>query len=156
MASICSGTFILAKAGLMEGKQATTQWSVCQRLAREHPEIKVVLDKIFIRDGNIYSSAGVTAGIDLALRLVEEDFGRNFARVFKQEVGMTPGKYVEKMRIEYAAQQIETRDKGLKRVAQISGFRSEEMMRRAFKRQLNVLFYLYWKRFGREKGENDE
>ncbi|MBU2431893.1 MAG: helix-turn-helix domain-containing protein, partial [Proteobacteria bacterium] len=74
---------------------------------------------------------------------------RNFARIFKQEVGMTPGKYVEKMRVEYAVRQIETHDQGFKLIAHISGFDSEERMRRAFKRQLNVLPHLYRKRFGR-------
>ncbi len=214
IASICSGTFILARAGLLDGKQACTHWSVCRRLAQEHPEIDVKPDMIFTQQDNIYSSAGVTAGIALALALVTQDHGRdialaiakqlvvfmkrqggqsqfstslarqsavkstltntlkwiqknpgadlslealasrsamgqrNFSRIFKQEIGMTPGKYVEKMRVEFAALLMETQSKGLSQIASDSGFTCEEMMRRAFKRQLNVLPHLYAKRFG--------
>lgn len=214
LASICTGTFILAEAGLLEGRTATTHWSDSRRLAREYPGINVAPDQIFVKDGHIYSSAGVTAGIDLALALVQADYGRdlaleiaknlvvfmkrqggqsqfstslarqtaakgrlgevlqwmkknpnqnlsvdalayrcamsqrNFARAFKQEIGMTPGKFVEKMRVELAARTIETRDLGFKEIARDSGFKNEEMMRRAFKRQLNVLPNLYRKRFG--------
>ncbi len=214
IASICSGTFILAEAGLLDEKQATTHWSVTEKLVLEYPAIDVKPDNIFIRDGNVYSSAGVTAGIDLALSLVEEDHGReialeiarqlvvfmkrqggqsqfstsligqhaakgslkdiltwmrqnpdqdmsidalalhcamserNFARVFKKEVGMTPGRYVEKMRVEYATELIETLSEDFHEIACRSGFSSEEMMRRSFKRQLNVLPHSYRKRFG--------
>ncbi len=214
VASICTGTFILAEAGLLNGKQATTHWSRCEKLTRMYPEIEVKPDKIYIKDGNLYSSAGVTAGIDLALALVEDDFGRdmalqvakqlvvfmkrqggqsqfsthlvrqsavegtlenilkwmnqnpsqdmsvdaladrcamserNFSRVFKKEVCMTPGKYVEKMRVEYAANMIETQNLGFKSIAETCGFRSEEMMRRAFIRQLSILPHLYRKNFG--------
>ena len=104
--------------------------------------------KFFFWDSHIYSSAGVTAGIDLALALGCAMSERNFTRIFKKEVGMTPGKYVEKMRVEHAAHLIETQNLGFKSIAQTSGFRSEEMMRRAFKRQLNVLPHLYRKHFG--------
>jgi transcriptional regulator GlxA family with amidase domain len=170
---------------------------------------------IYVRDHNIYTSAGVTAGIDLALAMVEEDFGRelalevakqlvvfmkrqggqsqfstalarqhvmdnvikdtlnwvhhnpekdlsmetlasqsamserNFNRVFKKEVGMPPGKYVEKMRVELATNLIETSDNNLQQIAVRSGFLSEEKMRRVFKKQLGVLPHVYRKRFGK-------
>lgn len=214
VASICTGTFIIAEAGLLNGKHATTHWSRCKRLADKYPEIKVRPDNIYVKEGNLYSSAGVTAGIDLALALVEEDFGRdmallvakqlivymkrqggqsqfsthlarqsatvgfmqdtlewinqnpsqsmsvdilaarcamserNFSRIFKKEIGITPGKYVEKMRVEYATQMIETQNLSLDSIAESSGFKSEEMMRRAFVRQLNILPHLYRKNFG--------
>jgi transcriptional regulator GlxA family with amidase domain len=79
LGSVCTGTFVLAEAGLLAGCRATTHWSVCGRLAERYPAIRVEPDPIFVRDGNVYSSAGVTAGIDLALALVEEDFGRELA-----------------------------------------------------------------------------
>jgi transcriptional regulator GlxA family with amidase domain len=73
--SVCTGAFLLARAGLLDGRRATTHWSACNALQRLHPAIEVDPDPIFVRDGNVYSSAGVTAGIDLALALVEEDLG---------------------------------------------------------------------------------
>lgn len=214
IASVCSGTFILAQAGLLKGKRATTHWEVCERLALEYPDILVEPDKIYIRDGKLYSSAGVTAGIDLALALVQEDCGRetalhiakqlvvfmkrqggqsqfssslaqqsasrgilketiewirshpskdlsvsslarrsamserNFSRVFKREIGMTPGKFVEKMRVEFAAREMENSPDGFKQIAADCGFSNEEMMRKAFKRQLKVVPFAYRKRFG--------
>jgi transcriptional regulator GlxA family with amidase domain len=77
--SVCTGTFILAAAGLLDGKRATTHWASCDALAKMHPRIRVESDPIFVRDGRVYTSAGVTAGMDLALALVEEDFGRHLA-----------------------------------------------------------------------------
>jgi transcriptional regulator GlxA family with amidase domain len=79
LGSVCSGTFVLAEAGLLDGRRATTHWSVCDLLAERYARIRVESDPIFVRDGNVYSSAGVTAGIDLALALVEEDLGRDVA-----------------------------------------------------------------------------
>jgi transcriptional regulator GlxA family with amidase domain len=73
--SVCSGAFLLAEAGLLDGHQATTHWSACERLARQYPSIEVDPDPIFVRDGRISTSAGVTTGMDLALALVEEDHG---------------------------------------------------------------------------------
>ncbi len=169
LASICNGAIIFAEADLLNQRKATTHWAVCDQLARDYPEVQVEHDTIFVRDGHIYSSAGVTAGIDLSLALLEEDYGRkiamtvakflvlfmkrqggqsqfsaylslqsngsgalkglpewivnnpgkdlsieelsakaamserNFERVFKKETGMTPGKFIETVRIEYAA-----------------------------------------------------
>jgi transcriptional regulator GlxA family with amidase domain len=79
VASVCSGAFLLAAAGVLDGRRATTHWQECERLASQHPTVSVEPDRIFVRDGNLYTSAGVTAGIDLALALVAEDHGRGLA-----------------------------------------------------------------------------
>lgn len=79
LAALCSGTFFLASAGVLDGKRVTTHWSVAQRLQEQFPSVSVDIDAIFIRTGNIWTSAGVTAGIDLALAFVEEDHGRELA-----------------------------------------------------------------------------
>jgi transcriptional regulator GlxA family with amidase domain len=76
---VCTGAFLLARVGILEGRKATTHWTACGALARTYPTIDVDPDPIFIRDGNVYTSAGVTAGIDLALALVEEDLGADTA-----------------------------------------------------------------------------
>ncbi|MGX1810591.1 GlxA family transcriptional regulator [Nocardia sp. NPDC055321] len=80
LASICSGAAILAELGLLDGRRATTHWKFAAGLARRYPAVTVEPDAIFVRDGNLYSSAGVAAGVDLALALVEEDFGADTAR----------------------------------------------------------------------------
>ncbi|MPQ55816.1 GlxA family transcriptional regulator [Duganella sp. FT27W] len=79
LTALCSGAFFLAAAGVLDGKRATTHWSVAERLQAEYPAIEVDADAIFLRSGNVWTSAGVTAGIDLALALVEEDYGRDLA-----------------------------------------------------------------------------
>jgi len=79
VASVCTGAFILAAAGLLDGRRATTHWATCDLLAKCYPKIAVDPQPIFVRDGNIYTSAGVTAGIDLSLALVEQDLGRDVA-----------------------------------------------------------------------------
>lgn len=79
IASICTGAFLLGAAGLLDGKEVVTHWRFCDRLAREFPRVLVKSEPIFLRDGAIYTSAGITAGIDLALALVEEDHGREVA-----------------------------------------------------------------------------
>jgi transcriptional regulator GlxA family with amidase domain len=213
-ASVCTGSFILAEAGLLNGKIATTHWAESDHFASRYPNIIVQPDKIFTQDGHIYTSAGVTAGIDLALALVEEDHGRqtalqvaktlvvfmkrqggqaqfskllssqiklsgglkglpewimdnpgqnlsvqklarkcgmserNFSRSFAKETNMTPGKFVEKVRIDYAILYLESEDMPLEQVAIISGFGTAEKMRRAFLRNLKVLPGTYKKRFG--------
>lgn len=78
-AALCSGAFFLAAAGLLDGKRATTHWAVADTLKEHYPAVRVDADCIFIREGSIWTSAGVTAGIDLALALVEEDFGLDVA-----------------------------------------------------------------------------
>jgi len=77
--SVCTGAFLLARAGLLAGRRATTHWASCADLAERYPEVTVEPDPIFIRDGDVATSAGVTAGMDLALALVEEDLGRDVA-----------------------------------------------------------------------------
>jgi transcriptional regulator GlxA family with amidase domain len=77
--SVCSGAFLLAEAGLLDGRRATTHWASCEQLAEHYPAVEVDPDPIFVRDGDVYTSAGVTAGMDLALALVEEDCGRQVA-----------------------------------------------------------------------------
>jgi len=79
LASVCSGAFVLAEAGLLEGRRATTHWGSCDLLARMYPAVAVEPDSIFVRDGDLWTSAGVTAGIDLALAMVEDDLGRDVA-----------------------------------------------------------------------------
>ncbi len=213
LGAVCTGSFILAKAGLLDGKRATTHWAWGAELARRYPQVIVDADPIFIRDHNIYTSAGVTAGMDLALALVEEDYGRevalqiardfvlylrrpggqsqfstllvaqskdreplrelqtwiaenleadlsvlalarrvamsprHFARVFTHEVGMTPGQFIEKMRVEAARRRLEESPHGLKHVAADCGFGSADTMRRAFLRTLRVAPTVYRSRF---------
>ena len=79
VASVCTGAFILAAAGLLDGRRAATHWKHCGRFAQRFPAVHVESDPIFVRDGPVWTSAGVTAGIDLALALVEEDLGRSVA-----------------------------------------------------------------------------
>jgi transcriptional regulator GlxA family with amidase domain len=213
LGSVCSGTFILAATGLLDGRRATTHWAWCDALAQMFPRVTVERDPIFVRDGNIYSSAGVTAGMDLALALVEEDLGRDvaletarglvlflrrpggqsqfsaqlavqaadrepirelcawivehpeadlavetlarrvamsprhFARVFTHEVGVTPGRYVEKVRIEAARRRLEESTNGVDAIADACGFGTAETMRRAFLRTLRVPPSAYRGRF---------
>ncbi|MGE5615845.1 MAG: GlxA family transcriptional regulator [Bacillota bacterium] len=78
--SVCSGAFLLAEAGLLEGRRVTTHWEYAQRLQHEFPTVRVECDQIYMRDGNLWTSGGVTAGIDLALALIEEDLGLEAAR----------------------------------------------------------------------------
>jgi transcriptional regulator GlxA family with amidase domain len=213
LGSVCTGTFVLAEAGLLEGRRATTHWRGCRELARRYPGVRVDPDPIFVRDGPIYTSAGVTAGMDLALALVEEDHGRgvaievarelvlflkrpgsqsqfssqlslqaadreplrelqswvadnvgqdlsvpalarraamserNFARVFAREVGLTPARFVEQARIEAARRRLEESSNGVDAVSAECGFRSAEVMRRAFLRTLRVSPSAYRNRF---------
>jgi transcriptional regulator GlxA family with amidase domain len=215
LASVCSGAFLLAEAGLLDGRRATTHWGVVAQLARRYPQITVEPDLIFVRDGNVYTSAGVTAGIDLALALVEEDLGhetalavarqlvvflkrpggqsqfssalaaqavapgplkdlpewivanlrsnlsvealaaraamspRHFARVFREETGVTPAKFVEGARLDAARRFLEDDALGLEDVAARCGFGSAEHMRRTFQRHLKVVPIDYRKRFHR-------
>jgi transcriptional regulator GlxA family with amidase domain len=88
VASICTGAFLLAAAGLLDHKRAVTHWNFCDRLAREFPKVNVLPDPIFLRDGSIYTSAGITAGIDLSLALVEEDHGHQTALTVARQLVM--------------------------------------------------------------------
>lgn len=210
---LCTGSFVLAEAGLLDGRSATTHWAFCDELARRFPGVKVQPDPIYVRDGGVYTSAGATAGLDLVLALVEEDLGRrvalrvaqwmvvflkrpggqsqfsvqlstqmadrqplremqswvldhpradlsvealarrvnmsprNFFRVFVREVGMTPGRFVERVRVEAARRLLEDTSRGVPDVAIASGFGSQEAMRVAFRRALGVSPKGYRSRF---------
>ncbi len=204
LVGLCTGTFVLAEAGLLEGRRATTHWMDCDDLARRFPRVAVERDPIYVRDGSVYTSAGSTAGLDLVLALVEEDVGRrvalqvaqrmvfflkrpggqaqfsaqlstqmaereplrdlqawildhpgadlsvdaladrvsmsprNFFRVFVAEVGMTPGRFVERVRVEAARRLLEETSRGIPGIAVACGFGSPETMRLAFRRALGV------------------
>ncbi len=211
--SVCSGAFLLAEAGLLDGRRATTHWSACDAMASRYPAVTVDPDPIFVRDGNVATSAGVTAGMDLALALLEEDLGRdialavarrlvlflrrpgtqsqfsaqlagqvaerdplrdaqrhiadhpdadlsvaalarhvgmserNFARCFRDEVGMTPARYVEQARVETARRLLEETDDGVTAVARRAGFGTAETMRRTFLRHVRTSPNDYRRRF---------
>ena len=213
--SICTGALVLAKAGLLDGRRATTHWNWCEELARDYPKVKVDPTPIYVREGNCYTSAGVTAGIDLSLALVEQDLGRsialqvaqmmvvflrrpagqsqfsatlnaqtsenhslsdliawlpdnleadlsidglakraamsprNFARLFRQEMGKTPGKHIEDLRLESARRQLESTSLSLAEVADACGLASAEILRRTFLRRMRVTPGQYRASFGR-------
>lgn len=85
VASVCSGAFLLAEAGLLDGRTVTTHWRACGLVAKRYPAVSVDPDPIYIKDGNVYTSAGVTAGMDLALALIEEDYSRDLALAVARE-----------------------------------------------------------------------
>jgi transcriptional regulator GlxA family with amidase domain len=211
--SVCSGAFVLAQAGLLDGRSVTTHWSVCDLLAELYPSVSVDPDPIYVRDGDVYTSAGVTSGMDLALALVEDDLGRDlalrvarqlvlflrrpanqsqfsaqlaaqmaerdglrdaqhhvvdhpdldcsvaalarvavmserhFARCFTEEVGVTPARYVERVRVETARRLLEDTDEGVEAVAASAGFGTAETMRRTFLRVLRTSPSEYRNRF---------
>lgn len=86
VASICTGAFVLAEAGLLDGRRATTHWLVARKLQERYPEVCVEEDRIFIIDGPVWTSAGMSAGIDLALGMIEKDFGADLARSVAQRL----------------------------------------------------------------------
>ena len=212
-ASVCTGAFLLAAAGLLDGRRATTHWAFAEKLQRAYPAIEVDPEPIFVRDGSIWTSAGVTAGMDLALALVEEDLDRDaaltiarqlvlflrrpgnqsqfsatlvaqqpereplreiqrtvvedsagdhsveamaarahmsprhFARAFRAETGVTPARYVERVRLEAARRRLEETVEPVAAVAAACGFGTAETMRRAFIRALDVGPTEYRRRF---------
>ncbi len=213
VATVCTGTFLAAEAGLLDGRRVTTHWASADQLAREYPSIRVDADPIYLRDGKYWTSAGVTAGIDLALALVEDDCGvevaqtvarwlvmflhrpggqtqfaspvwvpraersgvravqtlvesapagdhrlpalaavaamsvRHFTRVFSEQVGETPGRFVERVRLEAARRELETTPDTLEAVATRCGFGSAETLRRTFQRHMGVSPDSYRRRF---------
>jgi transcriptional regulator GlxA family with amidase domain len=217
LGSVCTGALVLADADLLNGRPATTHWNWCNELVQKHPLVKVDPDPIYVRDKNVYTSAGVTAGIDLALALVEEDLGsslalqvarmmvvflrrsggqsqfsatlaaqacesqplrdllawmadnvtqdlcvaslaqratmspRNFARVFKQQIGETPAQHIENLRLEAARRKLETSALSLEQIAESSGFSCAEILRRTFVRRLGITPGQYRASFGRAK-----
>jgi transcriptional regulator GlxA family with amidase domain len=173
VASVCSGAFLLAAAGLLNDRRVTTHWVYCEYLAATYPSLRVDPNLIFVRDGNIYTSGGITSGIDLALALIEEDLGReiprmvagflvvflrrpggqtqfspfllaeamsprNFARLFQSETGTTPGKFIERARVEAARCKLEQSNILMETIAASCGFSTPERMRRSFQRLLHV------------------
>ena len=198
LASVCTGAFLLGYVGVLEGKRATTHWGSCDRLQTMFTGINVDADAIFTKDGNIYTSAGITTGIDLSLSLVEEDLGhavasqiarnlvlylrrpggqsqfsaalqtqvqpsdrlqgaidwivthlnedltvlrlaersgmseRNFARIFLQETGETPAKFVNRLRLDQIRLLLTDTEWPLERIASRCGFCSADVMRRSF------------------------
>jgi transcriptional regulator GlxA family with amidase domain len=215
-ASVCTGAFLLARAGLLDGRRATTHWAAAARLARLHPRVRVEADPIFLRDGRIWTSAGVTAGMDLALAMVERDVDRDlalaiarglvlflrrpgsqsqfsatlaaqepareplrevqravledvsgghtveamaarahmsprhFARAFRAETGVTPARYVERVRLEAARRRVEETADPVAAIAEGCGFGTAETMRRVFLRSLGVGPAEYRRRFQSE------
>lgn len=197
IASVCSGAFVLAEAGLLDGKRATTHWQRTRQFVAAYPKVKLEPDQIFVRDGDVWTSAGISAGIDLSLAMIAEDYGdavaqetarqlvlyhrrsggqsqfssllelkapngrfgpllawarehldapltvedlaeqagmssRHFTRAFMAETGTTPSKAVERLRIEVARQRVQSSGEAIERVAEATGFRDPERMRRAF------------------------
>ncbi|MFF8926288.1 GlxA family transcriptional regulator [Streptomyces longwoodensis] len=213
LVSVCTGALLLAGAGLLDGRRVTTHWNHCAKLARDHPSVTVEPDPVYVRDGHVATSAGVTAGIDLALALVEEDLDRHaaltvarhlvvflrrpgnqaqfsaqlaaqtarrdplrevqrwitehpaddlsvealaararlsprhFARAFRDETGTTPGRYVDRVRLEHARRLLEDTADGVEEVSRASGYGTPEAMRRAFVKALGTPPAEYRRRF---------
>jgi len=213
LVGLCTGTFALAAAGLLDGRRATSHWLFCDELTRRFPRVLVQRDPIYVRDGAIYTGVGASAGLDLALAVVEEDVGRrialavakrevfflkrpggqaqfsvqlsaqmaereplrdlqgwiadhpaadlslealsrrvamsprNFCRVFVREIGMTPGRFVERVRVEAARRLLEDSARGVDQISVACGFGSAETMRVAFRRALGVSPKVYRSRF---------
>ncbi|MEU8032962.1 GlxA family transcriptional regulator [Streptomyces sp. NPDC049099] len=213
LVSVCTGAVLLAAAGLLDGRRATTHWAYCDKLAHDHPAVAVDPEPIYVRDGDVATSAGVTSGIDLALALVEEDLDRDvalavarhlvvflrrpgnqaqfsaqlaaqtaqraplrevqrwitehpagdltveslaararlsprhFSRAFREETGMTPGRYVDRVRLEHARRLLEDTADGIEEVARASGYGTPEAMRRAFVKALGTAPAEYRRRF---------
>jgi transcriptional regulator GlxA family with amidase domain len=213
LVSVCTGAILLAEAGLLDGRRVTTHWAYCAKLARDHPAIDVDPDPVYVRDGPVATSAGVTAGIDLALALVEEDLGRDtaltvarylvvflrrpgnqaqfsaqlaaqtarreplrdvqqwitehptedltvealaaraglsprhFARAFRAETGTTPGRFVDRVRLEHARRLLEDTAAGVEEISRASGYGTPEAMRRAFLKALGTAPAEYRRRF---------
>ncbi|GAA2891060.1 AraC family transcriptional regulator [Actinoplanes cyaneus] len=213
IASVCAGAFLLAEVGLLDDRRATTHWQLAGELARAYPAVKVDSDPIFARDGRVFTSAGVTAGIDLALALVEADHGpavarevarqlvvfmarpagqsqfsarlsvresdhpvlraamdavtgdpgadhatdrlaaragvsaRHLTRLFRTHTGMSPGRYVETVRVEEAQARLEGGAESVEAIAASAGFGSSETMRRVFHQHLGVSPTTYRARF---------
>jgi transcriptional regulator GlxA family with amidase domain len=217
VATVCIGTYILAEAGVLDGRRATTHWSAVEDFARRYPRVNLEADPIYVKDGNVYTSAGASSGLDLTLALIEEDFGselalrvaqgmvmylkrpgnqaqfsvhmsqrspedqklqqlqsyiaenlhrdlnvesladrvgmsaRNFARVFGREVGMTPGRFIERSRLERARQLLEQSDLSISQISTRCGYGTTEGMRLAFDRNLSVVPRDYRRRFSSSK-----
>lgn len=213
IACVCTGSFLAAEAGLLDGRSVTTHWARAEQLASQYPEVHVDAEPLYRRDGNVWSSAGVTAGIDLSLALVSDDLGamisqtvsrwlvmflhrpggqsqfaapvwtrhadrdgiravqhmveadpggdhsvaamarqaamspRHFSRVFAAEVGASPARFVEGVRVQRARDLLESTDDTLDAIAATCGFGTAETLRRAIHRHLGVAPDTYRRRF---------
>jgi transcriptional regulator GlxA family with amidase domain len=213
LGSVCVGAFVLAKAGLLDGKQVTTHWKFADTLQKSYPRLEVNVNPFFIRDKPIYTSGGVSSGMDLALALLEEDFGkplaievarhlvlplkragmqsqfgdalpeyeimspftkevrdflkdklneavtveyiaeslnmspRNFSRVFRKESGMTPGRFLEKMRLDQAKNMLEYTEMSVDMIAVKCGFSNAVSLRRVFLKNISLSPAQYRKGF---------
>lgn len=211
--SICTGAFLLEEAGLLSNKKATTHWAYCDKLREAKTKVDVEPNAIYIKQDKLYTSAGVTAGMDMALAMVEEDWGkkvalavaqelvlylkrpggqsqfsrqlsvqeaedtkiaklqewmrenpaedfsvpklaervsmseRNFTRRFCDQVGLTPGKFAEQLRIDVARRCLEDTDWPVDKLAKQCGFNNSETMRRTFMRNVGITPKEYRVRF---------
>ena len=211
--AVCTGAFLLGDAGLISEKRVTTHWDYVGQLAERFPDARIDADAIFARDGALFTSAGVTAAIDLTLALIEEDHGRdlalaiarhlvvylkrpggqsqfsahliaqsshrtpieavkrwaaehpdadlsttelaaraamsprNFTRIFRQETGVTPAEFIERLRIDAARRLLEETELPLAAVARASGLGTAASARRAFLRRLGITMRQYRARF---------
>lgn len=210
--SVCTGAYVLAAAGLLDGRRATSHWQALPFLAHRFPGVAWEPDAIYVRDGNVVTSAGATAGIDLALALIGDDYGedraravakylvvflqrpggqqqygpadtshpghslvraatdlmardpaadhhlprlaaelavseRHLTRLFQRELGRSPGKYLEQLRVRLAQRLLEQPDCAVPAVAEAAGFGTAEAMRRAFHRVLGISPTAYRHRF---------
>jgi len=215
--SICTGAFFLCQAGLLDNRRVTTHWKYVDRLKSENSTLDVLEDALYVQDGNVFTSAGVTAGMDLALSLVETDLGkklalkaakslviyyhrhggqtqfseplksqfkqnkgrfeeichyilsnkgaplsvdmlankmnmstRNFSRQFTTAIGIAPGKYIEKVRLQSAIELLEAGEESFKTIADLNGFNSVEVFRRTFIRQFGVTPTVYQSRVNKK------
>lgn len=212
--SVCSGAFALAAAGILDGRRATTHWRLADKLAQRYPQVSVDADKIFVQDGNVWTSAGVSTGADLALAMVEEDHGhalaleiarhmvlflrrpggqsqfssqleaqaadlqpireliawisdhldadlsvpllakragmsdRNFSRVFSQQVGTTPARFVARLRLQAAKARLEATTQNVETIASQAGFGDGETLRRHLRSEMGATPRLYRARAG--------
>lgn len=213
MAAVCTGSYGLAEAGLLDGRKATTHWRFAADLQARYPQVQVDPDRIFVKDGDVYTSGGISAGIDLALALIEEDLGpqaalavaremvvflkrsggqhqyseplqfqvssgdrfadllawvngalsedlsierlagaaclgpRQFTRAFRKSVGISPAAYVERLRMDRAAESLTGARMTVDRAAAQVGYRSADVFRRAFERRFGVTPGEYRRRF---------
>ena len=149
--SICSGVFVLAAAGLLDGRRATTHWRYVERLRRQYPGIRVEPDALYVDDGNVFSSAGSAAGIDLCLHLVRLDHGAEIAnqvaRRFRAELGATPQRWLNHQRVLAAQRRLEGSREPIEDVAAAVGFGSAQTLRLHFRRFLRTSPTAYRLRF---------
>lgn len=211
--SICTGVYLLAEAGLVNGKTVTTHWQHCEDFQQNYPEVNLRAEALYVQNSHISTSAGISSGIDLALKIIEDDSGsevaakvarllvvhyrrsgdqaqyseplkfqqransafsalsgwimnnlgsdlstnklaeqagmseRNFYRRFKQQMGTSPARYVEQLRLDYARQLLTDKDWPNKRIAQACGYPQVDVFRRAFERRFSVSPKEYRHRF---------